>query len=80
MPVINGQTPYVVLVEQVEELEDLRNWAYAAANSGNYSTTEHWDEQRPSGAVASLQKAGALDARANPVDRRRSEVQPQRKR
>lgn len=45
-----------------------------------YSTTEHWDEQRPSGAVASLQKAGALDARANPVDRRRSEVQPQRKR
>jgi hypothetical protein len=23
----NGQTPYVVLVEQVEDLEDLRNWA-----------------------------------------------------
>jgi len=44
------------------------------------ATTEHWDEQRPSGAVASLQKAGALDARANPVDRLRSEVQPQRKR
>jgi hypothetical protein len=41
--------PYVVLVEQVEDIEDLRNWAYAAANRVNYGTTEHWDEPMPSG-------------------------------
>lgn len=41
--------PYVVLVEQVDDIEDLLLMAYAAANSVHDGTTEHWDEPRPCG-------------------------------
>jgi hypothetical protein len=41
--------PYVVLVDQVDDIEDLRNMAYAAANRVYYGTTEYWEEPRQSG-------------------------------
>ena len=41
---MNEDPQYVVTVEQVEDIEDLRNWAYAAAHSSSYATTEHWDD------------------------------------
>lgn len=43
--------PYVILIEQAPDIEDLRDWAYAAANRGNYWTTEHWDDPVPGGAA-----------------------------
>jgi hypothetical protein len=44
-----NQPPYVVLVGGADDLEDLRNMAYAAANSIRGGSTEHWDEERSSG-------------------------------
>jgi hypothetical protein len=41
--------PFVVIVQTADDLEDLRMMAYAAANKIRGGSTEHWDEERPSG-------------------------------
>jgi hypothetical protein len=41
--------PYVVLVQEADDLENLRDMAYAAANDIRGGSTEHWDKERPSG-------------------------------
>jgi hypothetical protein len=41
--------PYVVLVQRADDLEDLRNMAYAAANKFGGGSTEHWDTEQSSG-------------------------------
>jgi hypothetical protein len=41
--------PYVVFVQGADDLEDLRNMAYSAANNIRGGSTEHWDVERPSG-------------------------------
>jgi hypothetical protein len=40
--------PYVVLVQGADDLENLRDMAYAAANKIRSGSTEHWDERRSS--------------------------------
>jgi hypothetical protein len=50
---------YVVTVEYVEDIEDLRNWAYAAANGMPYATTEHWDVPNQSGFAFCFMAFGA---------------------
>jgi hypothetical protein len=40
--------PFIVVVQTADDLEDLRNMAYAAANFIRGGSTEHWDEQRSS--------------------------------
>jgi hypothetical protein len=39
---------YDVLVEVQDNLEDLRDRAFAAAHDNPFTSTEHWDEKRPS--------------------------------
>jgi hypothetical protein len=40
---------YIVVVQTAVDLEDLRLMAYDAANKVRGGSTEHWDEERPSG-------------------------------
>jgi hypothetical protein len=51
--------PYVVLVERVDDIEDLKNWAYGVANAHNYPTTEHWDEPKQSATAFCFKEYGA---------------------
>jgi hypothetical protein len=44
-----SRAPFIVVVETAGDLEDLRMMAYAAANKVRGGSTEHWDEERPSG-------------------------------
>jgi hypothetical protein len=39
---------YIVLVEVQDNLEDLRDMAFAAAHDNSFTSTEHWDEKRSS--------------------------------
>jgi hypothetical protein len=39
---------YSVLVEVQDNLEDLRDMAFAAAHDNQFTSTEHWDEKRSS--------------------------------
>jgi hypothetical protein len=49
---VTSKPPFVVVAQTADDLEDLRNMAYAAANNNiRGGSTEHWDEQRPSGAA-----------------------------
>ena len=41
--------PFIVVVQTADDLEDLRNMAYAAANNIRGGSTEHWAEKRLSG-------------------------------
>jgi hypothetical protein len=41
--------PFIVVVQTADDLEDLRNMAYAAAKNIRGGSTEHWEEKRPSG-------------------------------
>jgi hypothetical protein len=50
---------YVVTVEYVEDIEDLRDWAYAAANRFPYPTTEHCDVPNQSGFAFCFKAFGA---------------------
>jgi hypothetical protein len=51
---------YVVTVEYVEDIEDLLDWAYAAANRRPYvPTTEHWPVPNQSGCAFCFKDIGA---------------------
>ena len=56
------QPIYVVTVEHVEDIEELRNLAYAAAHGLPYDTTEHWDEPKPLGVDFNFKAYGAAVA------------------
>jgi hypothetical protein len=43
-----SRPPYVVLVQEVDDLYDLHNMAFAAAHTNPFTSTVHWDEKRSS--------------------------------
>jgi hypothetical protein len=48
-PAVTSTPPFIVVVQTADDLEDLRNIVYAAANNIRGDSTEHWDEERHPG-------------------------------